>query len=196
MPEVKRAELIGGLVYMPSPVSPDHRSHDNLANAWLCYYAVRTPGCDAGGHGTWLMLEDAPQPDADLRIQPEYGGQSGVEGKYCAGAPELVAEISLSSASYDLGPKMDLYQTAGVKEYVAFLSGESRVIWYRLVDQKYVPLEPGSDGILRSVVFPGLWLDPGAFLTLDRVRVFDVLEMGLRSPEHEAFVRELSQRRS
>src|SRR5713101_1796183 len=146
MPEVKLAELIGGLVYMPSPVTRDHSSHDNLANAWLGYYAVRTPGCDAGGHGTWLMLDDAPQPDADLRIQPEYGGQSRVEGKYSAGAPELAAEVSLSSVSYDLGPKMDLYRTAGVKEYVAVLLGESRVIWYRLVGQKYIPLEPGSDG--------------------------------------------------
>ncbi len=195
MPEVKLAELIGGLVYMPSPVSRDHSSHDSLANGWLCYYAVRTPGCDAGGHGTWLMLDDAPQPDADLRIQPEHGGQSRVEGKYSAGAPELAAEVSLSSASYDLGPKMDLYRAAGVKEYVATLLGEHRVIWYQLVNQKYVPLEPGADGILRSAVFPGLWLDPGAFLALNGARVFDVLEMGLRSPEHEAFVRELSQKR-
>ena len=181
---------------MPSPVSLAHSSRDNLVSGWVGYYAARTPGCDAGSNGTWLMLEDAPQPDADLRVLPEYGGQSGVEGKYCAGAPELVAEVCLSSASYDLGPKMDLYRAAGVKEYVAVVSGESRVIWYRLVDGKYVPLEPGAAGILRSVVFPGLWLDPDALLTLNRARVFDVLEMGLRSPEHEAFVRELGQRRS
>jgi len=180
---------------MPSPTSLAHRSHDNLVNGWLGYYAARTPGCDAGGHGTWLMLEDAPQPDADLRILPEYGGQSRVEGKYGAGAPELAAEICLSSAAYDLGPKMELYRAAGVKEYLAVLL-ESRVIWYRLIDSEYVPLQPGADGILRSGVFPGLWLDSEALLAQNGARVFDVLEMGLRSPEHDAFVRDLAQRRT
>ncbi len=181
---------------MPSPISRDHSSHDFLVIAWLGYYAARTPGCDGGSNGTWMMLEDAPQPDADLCILPEYGGQSGVEGQYCAGAPELAAEVCLSSAAYDLGPKMELYRVAGVREYLTVLLAESRVIWYRLVDRNYVPLEPGSDGILRSTVFPGLWLDAGALLTMNRARVFDALEMGLRSPEHEAFVRELAQKRS
>ena len=196
MPEVKHAELIGGLVYMPSPISLDHSSHDGLVIGWLTYYAARTPGCDAGSSGTWLMLEDAPQPDADLRILPEYGGQSWVEGPYCAGAPELAAEVSLSSASYDLGPKMELYRVAGVREYVAVLLGERGVVWYRLVDGKYVPLQPGAGGLLRSVVFPGLWLDPDALLTLNGAKIFDVLDLGLRSPEHQDFVQLLGQRRS
>ncbi len=174
---------------MPSPVSLDHSSHDNLLNSWLGYYAARTPGCGAGSSGTWLMLEDAPQPDAHLRVLPEYGGQSWVEGPYCAGAPELAAEVSLSSASYDLGPKMQLYRAAGVKEYVAVLLGDVRVVWYRLAGGQYLPLDAGSDGFLRSAVFPGLWLDPAALLALDGARVFDVLDMGLRSPEHQDFLR-------
>ena len=196
MPEVKQAELISGLVHLPSPICNDHSSHHNLASGWLGYYAARTPGSEAGSNGTWLMLEDAPQPDVHLRILPKYGGQSRVEGPYCAGAPELAAEIGLSSASYDLGPKMELYRAAGVQEYVAVLLGESRVVWYRLVDGQYVPLQPGSDGLLRSVVFPGLWLDPGALLGLNGARVFDVLDLGLHSPEHQDFVRALDQRRS
>ena len=91
----------------------------------------------------------------------------------------------MSSASHDLGPKMELYRAAGVKEYVAVLLAESRVVWYRLVDGKYVALQPGADGFLRSVVFPGLWLDPDALLALNAARVLDVLEMGLRSPDHQ-----------
>jgi len=196
MPEVKHAELIGGLVYMPSPVSVDHGSHDSLVIGWLSYYAARTLGCSAGNDKTWLMLEDAPQPDADLRILPEYGGQSRVEGLYCAGAPELAAEVSLSSASYDLGPKMQLYRAAGVQEYMAVLLGEPRVVWYRLVDGKYVLLQPGSGGLLRSVVFPGLWLDPAALLTLNGAKLFDALDLGLRSPEHQDFARALAQKLS
>jgi len=192
MPEVKRAELIGGVVYMPSPVSVDHSDHDTLVIGWLSYYAARTSGCAAGNSGTWLMLEDAPQPDAHLRILPEYGGQSRVEGSYYAGAPELAVEVSLSSASYDLGPKMELYRAAGVQEYVTVLLAESRIAWYRLVNRKYITLQPGSDGLLRSVVFPGLWLDAAALIALNRPRIFDVLDLGLRSPEHQDFVRALA----
>ncbi len=195
MPELKRAELIGGLVYMPSPVTIDHGSHDTLVIGWLLHYAARTPGCNAGSNRTWLMLEDAPQPDADLRILPEYGGQSWVENSLGAGAPELSAEISLSSASYDLGPKMRLYQTAGVKEYLTVLLGESKVMWHRLVEGKYTLLPRSSDGLLRSVIFPGLWLDPEALLSQDGARLLDVLDMGLRSPEHQDFIRALGQRR-
>lgn len=196
MPEVKRAELIGGLVYMPSPVSLDHCSHAGLVIGWLIYYAARTPGCEAGSSGTWLMLEDAPQPDADLRLLPDYGGQSRVEGLYGAGAPELAAEICLSSASYDLGPKKELYRAAGVQEYLAVLLGEARVVWYRLVEGTYLPLQPGSDGLLRSVVFPGLWLDPEALLAGNAARLLDALDVGLRSAEHQDFVRALGERRS
>jgi Uma2 family endonuclease len=194
IPEIKRAELIGGLVYMTAPVTADHGSLSCMVSGWLAYYAARTPGCEGGNAGTWLMLEDAPQPDVDLRILPEYGGQSRVEGLYCTGAPELAAQVSLCSASYNLGPKMDLYRAAGVREYIVVLLGESRVVWYRLINGKYVLLPPGPDGLLRSLVFPGLWLDPAALLARNGARVFDVLDLGLHSPEHRDFVRALAQK--
>ena len=196
MPDVKLAELIGGIVYMPSPISLIHADHDGLVIGWLSNYAARTPGCAGCSATTWLMLEDAPQPDAALRILPEYGGQSRVEGAYAAGAPELVAEVCLSSASYDLGPKLALYRAAGVREYVALILGESRVLWLRLVDGSYVHLEPGPDGLLRSVIFPGLWLDPHALVVLDGAGVLDTLDQGLKSPEHDEFVRALAARRA
>ena len=196
MPELKNAELIGGLVYMASPVSRAHGTHDLLLHSWLGQYAIRTPGCEGGSSRTWLILEDAPQPDADLIILPEYGGQSWVEGAYCAGAPELAAEVCLPSDSHDLGPKLELYRAAGVREYVAVVLGESRVLWHRLVEQRYVVVGPDSDGLVRSAVFPGLWLDPPAMLALDGARAMDALDLGLKSREHEEFVRTLAQRGS
>jgi len=196
MPEVKLAELIGDVVYMPSPLSRAHGTHGALLINCLSTYAIRTPGCEAGNNSTWLMLEDAPQPDADLRILPEYGGQSHIQGPYCTGAPELAAEVCLSSAAYDLGPKLELYRAAGVQEYVAVILGESSVLWRRLVEGNYVYLKEGPDGLLRSIVFPGLWLDPQALLALHGARLLDVLEQGLQSREHEEFVRTLAARRS
>lgn len=196
MPELKHAELIGGLVYMASPVSRAHCQHELLLHTWLGQYAIRTPGCAGGGEGTWLMRDDAPQPDGHLIILPEYGGQSRVEGAYYAGAPELAAEICLSTASHDLGPKLELYRSAGVREYIALVLGESRILWHRLIEQRYITVEPDADGLLRSAVFPGLWLDPAAMLALDGPRAMDALDRGLKSPEHQEFVRTLAQRKT
>lgn len=140
------------------------------------------------------MLDDAPQPDAHLLILPEYGGQSGVEGPYNSGAPELAAEVCLSSAAYDLGPKLELYRAAGVQEYIAVILGESGILWHRLAGGAYVRLEPDAGGLLRSEVFPGLWLDPQALLTLDGARLMAALQQGLQSPGHEEFVRLLAAR--
>src|SRR5437763_11970809 len=82
MPHIKRAELIGGVVYMPSPLSLGHAATDSRAGAWLAVYAAFTPGCEAGSNATWLMEEDAPQPDVHLWILPEYGGQARRQGLY------------------------------------------------------------------------------------------------------------------
>jgi hypothetical protein len=196
MPHLKRAELIGGIVYMPSPLSRPHGDFDSSLGGWLWVYSAATPGCEAGGNATWLMTkEDSPQPDCDLRILPEYGGQSRMEGDYSAGAPELLAEVCLSSTSYDLNQKYDLYEKAGVQEYVAVLLREREVRWHRLIDSKFQVMTPGNDGILRSAVFPGLWLDPAALLAKDKQRILAVLQQGLQSPEHAAFVAELSRRK-
>ncbi|MGH9722561.1 MAG: Uma2 family endonuclease [Bryobacteraceae bacterium] len=217
---VKRAELIGGVVYLPSPTSVSHGASDNAANWFLAHYAIHTPGCEALANATWLMLEDAPQPDTVLRILREHGGQSRVEGKYAAGAPELVIEVSVTTKSSDFGAKLELYRQARVIEYLSVLMSERRVIWRRLsgdafvaieplVDHvlagrqlggrlsgdAFVAIEPGPDGILRSVVFPGLWLDPNALLDRRLPRVLEVLDQGLKSPEHAAFVAELARRR-
>ncbi len=195
MPQLKHAELIGGVVYVPSPLSSAHGSGVSLVNYWLAHYARFTPGCESGSNRTWLMLRDAPQPDVDLRILPAYGGQSHVKGLYCEGAPELAAEVTWSSSAHDLGPKLDLYHRAGVREYISLLLDEPRVIWRRNDGGAYVVVHPDSDGVVRSAVFPGLWLDPQALLDQQAARLLEVLEQGLKSPEHEQFARDLAARK-
>jgi hypothetical protein len=75
-PEIKNAELIGGIVYMTSPVSADHGDMDGDVGGWLFTYKVATPGTACGHNTTSFLLDDAPQPDINLRIRPEYGGTS------------------------------------------------------------------------------------------------------------------------
>ncbi len=164
-------------------------------HGWLTHYAWNTPGCKASGPSTWLILGDAPQPDIHLRILPERGGAHRVAGKFAEGVPELIVEISVSSKSYDLGPKLELYRKAGVPEYMTVLFQEQRVIWRRLEAGDYVEMIPDADGLLRSRVFPGLWLDPAALLADDGPRILEVVQRGLASPEHAAFVQELFQRK-
>jgi len=195
MPEVKFAELIDGVVYMPSPVGTDHGRSEIRIATWAGTYVASTPGCDCGSQATWLMLADAPQPDAYLWIRPEYGGQSTIEGKYHAGAPELAAEICLTSGAYDLGVKKALYQEAGVREYVAVLVEEEEIRWHRLVKGIYELCQPTSKGVFRSKIFPGLWLDGPALWKYDMAGVLRTLERGLRSAEHAAFVKKLAARK-
>jgi Uma2 family endonuclease len=194
-PEIKKAELIRGVVYMPSPVSVEHGDWESNVGGWLFVYKSATPGCASGHNTTTFLLDDVAQADVNLRILPEYGGASWVEGKFLHGSPELFAELCWSSSAYDLHQKLELYQEAGIKEYVAFLIFERQVRWHLLEKDAYQLLEPGDDGIWRSRGFPGLWLDGNAFWRGDMQAVLARLQQGLASPEHQAFVEQLARQK-
>ena len=193
MPDLKHAELIDGIVYMPSPLSLPHSDYHFPLTTWLGIYKAKTPGCQGGLENTWLMgKRNVPQPDIALRILPEYGGQSRNEGDYPAGAPELVVEVALSSAAYDLGAKFRLYERMGAREYLVALVKEGKFIWYEWVEGSFRVFEPDADGVFRSRFFPGLWLDAEAFWRQDDNQVYAVLEQGLATPEHASFVASLA----
>jgi Uma2 family endonuclease len=197
MPDLKHAELIDGIVHMPSPVSIQHADLHPPLTAWLAHYTAGTPGCRTGSEGTWLMGEkNVPQPDITLRILPEFGGQSRVEGDYTAGAPELVVEVAASSRTRDVGAKLKLYERMGVREYLIADTRHREFLWKDWTGGAYQPLEPGADGIFRSRFFPGLWLDPDALWRLDLPRLFAVVQQGLATPEHTAFAARLADRRT
>ncbi|MGO8749122.1 MAG: Uma2 family endonuclease [Thermoguttaceae bacterium] len=192
MPHVKKAELIEGVVYMPSPVSQDHcEPHFDLI-AWLGLYRSATPGVQGGDNGTVrLDLENEPQPDAFLRMRPEFGGQSRDSDRYVEGAPELIAEIAASSESYDLHDKLRAYQRNGVLEYVVWRVRDRAIDWLVLREGRYAPLPLNSAGHYQSEVFPCLWLDSAALIQGDLARVMAVLQQGLASAEHAEFIHRL-----
>ena len=194
-PEINKAELIGGMVFMPSPLSREHGVIDADVGLWLGTYRVSTPGTESGHNATSFLLEDTPQPDNFLRILPEYGGSSHEEGIYLGGRPELLAEICGSSASYDLHVKLELYEAARIPEYLAVLLFEKEVRWHMLVGRRYRLLPRDRDGLLRSRAFPGLWLDGKALLEGNMQRVLARLQKGLDSAEHKRFVAKLARRK-
>lgn len=195
MPHVKRADLLDGVVYMPSPARYEsHSEPHGIAVTWLGMYRMLTPGIGFADNGT-IRLDDDNQPQADvsLRIPASAGGQSTIsEDDYLTGAPELTVEVAASSRSYDLGAKRDVYARFGVREYVVWQVEENGIDWFVLRDGAYVSVDPDPDNLFRSVVFPGLWLDWQALLTGDLARVFAVLQQGAATPEHAAFVRRLA----
>jgi Uma2 family endonuclease len=198
MPGLKKAELIEGEVYMPSPVRHGRHSHPHSwLVAWLVIYEMDTPGVEAGDNGSVrLDLDNEPQPDGYLIVLPEHHGQARIsEDDYIEGAPELVAEVASSSASYDLGKKRDAYRRNGVREYVVWRVLDRQVDWFVNRDGRFELMPPSADGILRSTVFPGLWLDPNALVRGEKTRVKAILQQGLDSAEHADFVARLERAR-
>lgn len=188
-----KAELIGGVVYVASPLSSPHGRGSFGVSTWLGVYCARTPGTDGLDNATTLMDDlGVPQPDSQMRILPECGGQGREEGEYVAGAPELIAETARSSRKLDLGARRDDYERAGVRESIVVVLDTSEVHWHVRRDDKLVRIDPDADGIYRSTAFPGLWLDPAALLRKDLAGVLDVLERGLATPDHAAFVARLA----
>jgi Uma2 family endonuclease len=194
MPQLKKAELIEGVVYMPSPVH--HRRHgrpNSHIAGWLVTYEAATPGVESSVNGTArLDLDNEPQPDGLLLIDPACGGQARISADdYVEAAPELVAEVSASTVSYDLNTKLNVYRRNGVREYVVWRVQDREVDWFGLHDGRFDRLLRGEDGVLRSEVFPGLWLDADALTSGDLARVLAVLQKGLNTAEHAAFVERL-----
>jgi Uma2 family endonuclease len=197
-PDIKKAELIEGIVYVPSPTrySRHGKPHAHILT-WLGHYEARTPGVESCDNVTLRMdLDNEPQPDAILRIRDDAGGRSRVDADdYLAGSPELVVEIAASSASQDLGMKKDAYRRNGIQEYLVWRVLDGAIDWFRLTEAAYERVVPSDEGLLRSAVFPGLWLDPVALLEGRMIRVLEVLERGLAATGHAEFVTRLERGR-
>ena len=121
------------------------------------------------------------------------GGTCSVnEDNYLTGPPEMVVEVAKSSRLFDLGAKRDDYERAGVQEYIVVTLDPHDVHWYRRRGKKLVKVKPDRNGLYRSKVFPGLWLDPAALLRGDLDGVIATLDRGLASSQHAAFVAKLA----
>jgi Uma2 family endonuclease len=193
MPPGTRAELINGVVSMPSPVGPEHGRAHVPALVWLSYYHENTAGVDVLDNTSTVMgAQSEPQPDALLRILPEYGGRTQTDRRFVRGVPELVVEVAHTSRYTDLGPKLEDYERAGVREYLVRALEPDDVQWFVLRDGRFALLASGQDGIYRSEVFPGLWLDPDALIAGDTRRLRAVVDLGIATAPHAAFVARLA----
>jgi len=196
MPSLKKAELVEGVVYVPSPIR--HKSHGQphaKIMGWLAVYHAATPGTDLSDNASVrLDLDNEVQPDALLRLESDLGGQSKITGDdYIEGPPELVVEIAASSAAYDLHDKLKVYRRTGVQEYIVWQIYGNELNWFRLSDEgEYVRLESDANNLIRSQVFPGLQLNVAALLAGDLAKVLADLQAGLNTEAHQSFVDSLA----
>jgi hypothetical protein len=195
MPNLKKAELIEGIVYMTSAVRfEEHGEQHAHLMGLLALYRFHTPGVRIGDNATVrLDMGNVPQPDAVLLIDPERGGRVTFTEGYVTGGPELAAEVAASSVSIDRNAKFRAYRRNGVSEYLLWRVEDRAIDWFVLRGANYEPLVAGPDGIVRSEVFPGLWLDPAALIDEDFVRVLAVAQQGLTCAEHAAFLARLGE---
>ncbi|MBD2445638.1 Uma2 family endonuclease [Nostoc sp. FACHB-152] len=193
MPNLKKAELIEGVVYVASPLRiKSHGEPHAYIMGWLATYVAATPGVGFADNTTVLLdADNEPQPDALLRI--EQGGRSRItKDDYVEGAPELIVEIAASSASYDLHEKLKVYRRNQVQEYLVWRVYDRQFDWFKLNEGEYLQLQPNSDDIVCSQVFPGLWLAKSALLSGDLAKVLATLQQGFSTPEHQSFIEKLS----
>lgn len=192
-PPSTRAELINGVVFMPDRFGVEHARTIVPMTAWLAYYAEQVPVLVAMRNVTTILGPKSElQPDLSLVIPPEFGGQTQTDNEWLRGAPEIVGEVADETRYVDLGPKLEDYERAGVREYVVRALEPDAVYWYLMRNGRFEDLPPGPDGIYRSEVFPGLWLDPRALIRGDRRRLREVVELGCATPEHAAYVARLA----
>jgi Uma2 family endonuclease len=193
---IKKAELIEGIVYiMPAALRfQSHGEPHGKIIGWLFSYQVMTAGTALGVEPTVrLDIDNEFQPDAILIITPNAGGQTKItQDDYIEGAPELVVEIAASSAAIDLHSKKQVYRRNGVKEYIVWQVLDNKLTWFSLEKGEYLPLIPDENGLIKSKVFPGLWLVVNDLLTENMINVLNVLQTGLQSEEHHHFVNKLN----
>ena len=172
-PDIKKAELIDGVVYVPSPVRHDwHGKPHFVVISWLGAYVALTPGVEPGGDNSTVVLQGGSevQPDAFL-WRPEDGLAYQAENGYIVGPPHFIVEIAASSVSYDLHQKKEAYRRNGVPEYVVWRVLDKAIDWVRLRDGQYIVVEPDADGLIESEQFPGLRLHVSSLVTGDLAAV-------------------------
>jgi Uma2 family endonuclease len=177
MPGVKKAQLIEGVVHMPSPVRVAHSRPDGILQGWMYAYAAEHD-LELLPNATLLLdTENAFQPDAILCSPPRKGGRVWLNTKgYLCGSPEFVVEIASSTASIDLRDKLRVYRRLEVQEYIVWRTEDAEIDWFVLEEGQYIKMKPDRHGKLRSRVFPGLVLDLAAALACDKSKVLAALK--------------------
>jgi len=151
------AEWVNREMIMVSPASPEHQNLSNFLAAMLRIYVEAHDLGMVFNAPLAMRLEHAREPDllfvASEHLDRLYAG--GLEGP-----ADMVTEIvSQESLERDRGAKFVEYEAGGVIEYWLIDPLREWAEFYRLGDKgRYETIFAGREGIYRSAVIPGFWL--------------------------------------
>jgi hypothetical protein len=192
-----RAELVDGIVYLkiPKPVRLRRRPRLSLS-VWLGAYEAETEGVQIAMHATNILIDrNETHPYQTVIVDPALGGRTSINADdFVEGGAELLVEIAERSCSLPYHKKFEQYQKANVREYIIVNLESRNFNWFTNTANGFQPIKPNADGIMKSRVLPGLWLDREATLNDNNKRVRAVLDSGLASPEHAKFVTKLQRK--
>jgi Uma2 family endonuclease len=196
--QIERIELIQGIVHMAAAALRfrEHGKPSAMMSLWLGQYACECQNVEVA-ENTSVLLDDQNelQPDILMILPMSCGGQTCVnQDGYLEGPPELVVEIAASLVSIDAHQKKDVYGQSGVREYILWRTEDQQIDWFRLSEHSYRNISQDSDSIIRSTVFPGLWLNTRAMVDGQIKKVLNTLAVGMQSPEHQTFRTHLESR--
>ena len=191
------AELIDSVVHLDR-VPGDYTSGRTRAtlSGWIGSYRLHTPNLQAAIHlTTFVDTRNVFQPAVSLMRSDTARQRLGKDG-YLRGSPDFACEVREGGdGCVDLNAKRLAYEQAGLGELlVVLLDKPWRVRWLSLVHGAFADVHPDpADGLFKSRVFPGLWLDVDALFADDLQRLSAAVERGCATPEHAAFVERLGQ---
>lgn len=193
MPELKKAELVNGQVFMGHHVLASlHGAPHGMVSMLLGYFSAYTPGTTSYSRPTLVVDEgNVFQPDCVLCIN-NSGRTWANEDDLLCGAPELVFEVSVGSTSLDVLAKKQVCERLGVLDYVVWCTLDARLHWFHREGERFVETKPNTAGLLCSRSLPGLQTPVADLLALNGLKVMTCLEEGLATPAHAEFVRSLA----
>ena len=165
MPHLKKAELVEGVVYLPSPVHLDQLGSPQAALVgWLWNYWAFTPGVRVGDNSTVrLDLDNEPQPDALMIREPSHGGRVVIGPRGYVEALRSWSEKSRPQApASTCTPSCGSTVATRSRSTSSGASRTRRWTGSSCVREIYACLPLTAAGVYRSEVFRGLWLDPVA----------------------------------
>lgn len=156
----RRYEIIGGeLIVNPAPTSGHQRVFLTLARI-LDDYAFETGAGELhpAPFDVVFSPHDALQPDLVFLLSSHPRVKD--EENSIDYPPDLLVEVvSPSSTGIDRVRKMGLYAKFGVPEYWIADPWQKTLTLYTLEGGSYTPIIPGTDGVVESLVLPGLRVD-------------------------------------
>jgi hypothetical protein len=194
-PPHQKVDLVDGEIYVAPPRSVCHGALHCDVSYLLHLYKLATPGVAVVGHCSTILDERSEvQPYLSVLLKEEYGGTSHANWEdYICGPAELLVQFTDELGCREMQARRAVFERAGVGEFLAVSVAERQVNWFHFPTGSLI--EPNRRGVSKSRVFPGLWLAFHLIWAEDYPAQLALLDRGLASPEHAAFVKRLAKAR-